>query len=363
MNMLNNTDLQKQQKEWIWTAKGIAILLIVFVHFGPSNWWTTGFYRIALLFYFFHLPLFMFLSGYLFHKDKPISIKQYIDHIGKLALRIGLPFISVNLAYIILKLAGNFFFTYGKMEYADIWRTFVYPFAYAPSNLTWFLYVLFSFMLVYPLLITILRKKYLILLLSIVLYFLPGSLFLASDRFFSFFIFFCLGNTLRELPIESYFLKGEKWQRYRMKFILVLCTLVIIAIACNTRQTILDHTVLALVGALLGITIIVLFSFLYDKSNNPVIKILKYIGCRCMTIYLFHQPFAWFFPVVLHELGFSSTQILWGLGLSIGAGTFFPILLESFILSKFTLLRWMFLGGRKISTKSQCKLVDQKLVH
>ncbi len=57
---------------WINIAKGIAILAIVYGHSYPPDW-------IYDFFFYFHIPIFYFISGYLFNKSQP-PFKDFIKH-------------------------------------------------------------------------------------------------------------------------------------------------------------------------------------------------------------------------------------------------------------------------------------------
>lgn len=55
--------------EWVDVAKGIGICLVVIAHFVPdfSTLFTETIYHVI---YMFHMPLFFFLGGYVFKKQK-----------------------------------------------------------------------------------------------------------------------------------------------------------------------------------------------------------------------------------------------------------------------------------------------------
>ncbi len=57
---------------WINIAKGIGILLIVYGHSYPPE-------ILYHFFYYFHIPLFFFISGYLFNKTQPV-FEQFFIH-------------------------------------------------------------------------------------------------------------------------------------------------------------------------------------------------------------------------------------------------------------------------------------------
>lgn len=56
---MNNSQYQKNRIEWIDTAKGIGIILVLLGH--------ADFEPFSKIIYMFHIPLFFFISGFLFH--------------------------------------------------------------------------------------------------------------------------------------------------------------------------------------------------------------------------------------------------------------------------------------------------------
>lgn len=55
----------KERISWIDMAKGYGTLLVIYAHLGVDSLWSWM--------YSFHLPLFFFLSGYVFHGQKRFS--------------------------------------------------------------------------------------------------------------------------------------------------------------------------------------------------------------------------------------------------------------------------------------------------
>lgn len=97
--------------KYIDTIKGFAILLVVMGHaiawqfdnflslLGNANdyriyfWW--------LFIYSFHMPLFMFVSGYLFHR-KTTGFKDEMKYLWRRIHTLVLPYISVTLLYYLI---------------------------------------------------------------------------------------------------------------------------------------------------------------------------------------------------------------------------------------------------------------------
>ena len=63
-------DIIKKRIEWIDVFKGFAIIMVVYGHILFNN-------KIVNLLYTIHLPMFMFISGYLFKKENiNVNVKR-----------------------------------------------------------------------------------------------------------------------------------------------------------------------------------------------------------------------------------------------------------------------------------------------
>lgn len=100
-----STNLSKNRIDWIDTAKGIGILLVVFGHaFTMEN------SLIKIYIYSFHLPLFFFLSGLLFKYEK---YKSYFAFLSSKVKTLIVPYLffcitSYIVGYIIKLKSGPF---------------------------------------------------------------------------------------------------------------------------------------------------------------------------------------------------------------------------------------------------------------
>ena len=68
-------DIIKKRIEWIDVFKGFAIIMVVYGHILFNN-------KIVNLLYTIHLPMFMFISGYLFKKENiNVNVKRKVKKI------------------------------------------------------------------------------------------------------------------------------------------------------------------------------------------------------------------------------------------------------------------------------------------
>ncbi len=94
MQSTNTLSQTKSRIDWIDTAKGLGILLVILGHTYSIPHW------IYCLIYGFHMPLFFLLSGLTYRYDPKISFRAYV---GKLAKTYLLPFITLALINLVIQ--------------------------------------------------------------------------------------------------------------------------------------------------------------------------------------------------------------------------------------------------------------------
>ncbi|WP_324661016.1 acyltransferase family protein, partial [Bacillus pacificus] len=100
--------------EWIDTAKGVGIFLVILGHTGSLG------ERMTNYIYSFHMPLFFFLSGYLFSVHKYNNFSVFLKKKFKSLL---IPYIIFSLGtYLFWVVVGNKF---GEDSNVEIWRPFI----------------------------------------------------------------------------------------------------------------------------------------------------------------------------------------------------------------------------------------------
>lgn len=165
-----------KQRDPYWdTLKGLLIILVVLGHTGTAlgdNWLSV--------IYSFHMPLFVFVSGY-------FSKRTSIKHIG--GQRLLLIFLLFHLAYIFLDVVSGVDVTIQRII--------------CPSFALWYILSLLCWRLLIQILPQILLdKKYLVLVLafmiSILSGFVPINEELSFQRTCSFLPFFMLGFYARQ---------------------------------------------------------------------------------------------------------------------------------------------------------------------
>lgn len=172
---------KKKKIEWLSILQGFSMLLVVVGHvdlynksYVASAPISSAIHRVI---YSFHMPLFIFISGWLFYytcmrKDKPY--KEVL--ISKLK-RLGIPFIAFTIIAMCMKLLIPQFMNRAVTS-QELLNTFVF-FRSNPLSGLWYVAVLLELMLLYPLYRLALKKPITTLLLlafSIGLFFIQPSI-------------------------------------------------------------------------------------------------------------------------------------------------------------------------------------------
>ena len=137
------------------------MLLVVIGHVSltnqpgdPSTPIATGIERTI---YTFHMPLFIFISGWLFYYTCIGKKKPYKDMFMAKVKRLAVPFLAFTLVTTLLKMAFPQLM-HRTVDMEEIINTFVL-FRSNPLGEMWFLVVLFELMLLYPVYFVITRNK------------------------------------------------------------------------------------------------------------------------------------------------------------------------------------------------------------
>jgi fucose 4-O-acetylase-like acetyltransferase len=276
---------------WIDIFKGIGIVLVVFGHSGiPTklSWWIWS----------FHMPMFFFISGFLFNPATNPSFKIFFFKRVKMLV---FPYFSYSIIIMFCFFLLSNINNYTKFEVFTL-SGFINVFLYGWNGLAlWFIPVLFfleiifycirkisnrnrtlSVLIVFFSLVTFLLSKHQIRLLykfEVV----PGAL-----------VFYGLGCLLHSHIVN--FIKTNKI----ILFVLVAITLFIINfIFCFINNSKLDmcyntmgNFFYTYISALSGIFCMLISSFLLSKQlgmKNPIVAALNFLGKNTLIILLLHQ--------------------------------------------------------------------------
>ena len=143
---------KKEKIQWLAVLQGFSMLLVVIGHVSltnvpgdPSTPIATGIERTI---YSFHMPLFIFISGWLFYYTCIRKEKPYNDVVMAKLKRLGIPFLIFTLVATLLKSALPSLM-HRPVTAQELVDTFLL-FRSNPLGEMWFIIVLFELMLLYP---------------------------------------------------------------------------------------------------------------------------------------------------------------------------------------------------------------------
>lgn len=192
-------------------AKGFAILLVVFGHLvarrGPEG---VGWYeplRIAV--YLFHMPLFMYLSGYVTFLSGAARtpLPAWPRLLRRRAARLLGPFLLFGAAILLGKLLLARVAPVDNVP-PDLWyglRALVWDTDHSPATSVWYIGVLFVYCVVTPPLLALRAGSAVLAAGAVVVFLLPLPPVLYLDRIGTYFVFFVAGGLAADA--------GRRWLR------------------------------------------------------------------------------------------------------------------------------------------------------
>lgn len=315
-------------------ARAICIILVVIGHYYPEN--SPGWYdSLHGLIYSFHMPLFMFASGYVYMATN--KERNYGKFVWKKVKRLMIPYVVTSFIVITLKLLmeGNAY-VQNPVSLDSYLRVFYGPEA---GFFLWFIWALWLMFLIVPLFRT--KKSRLVLLaVAAVFAYVPLTLteVFCIDKFRDMFVFFMLGAVAFDvqksgLPI---------WERCNLPVTTVLF------VVLEGLFLFADMQFLAYVLPYVGICFVLRASSAVAVTGGRVVDWLVKVSGLSYIIYLFHTTFEGLAKAVLLKVpGWSAAMAdgwMFGLGAMavVLAGVVFPMLMGDWVLKRSRVLRFLF---------------------
>lgn len=302
----------RRRIEWIDTARGLAMCMIVFGHCVPGGF-------LKQLVYTFHVPVFFFLSGFLFHEDKNPHFGYFLKKEWKKILLpyYGAGFLSILIYLLFGQIAserlgvsvrdGGFLLQMAGMLYGNC-KT-----GYMKWNLPlWFLPCLFGVLVMAWEILWVVNRvkeeKRGLWLGGILCLLVPFGI-CVTDRWKISLLPLGLETSVRMLP---FFLVGVMAERREKKknssqkelaIMILLCSIICIFCAENNRMVLYhrdqyDKEGFFYLGAISGICLIVFLGMMWKRC-----RLLSYVGQHTMVILLFHKFPILFCQVILSRVG------------------------------------------------------------
>ncbi|MDF2635468.1 MAG: acyltransferase [Pelosinus sp.] len=246
------------------------------------------------LIYSFHMPLFAFISGFLFLKFN--KMKSYRNFIIKKAIRLLVPYVTfISITTILKSLVSRYAVNPVELNVNSILHHILYP-GQAPVVVYWFLAVLFFIFLISPVLqhVSNMCMKYNIILTSALIIFqvwspLKDVHIFSLDRLFDLLIFFWFGCLMARYYYEVAFY-FNKPSTFIITFLLL--------ISLNLLQS--GYVGLSLIKGLIGIIMSWSFCNFYLKQE---FTFLKFMEGKTYCVYLLHGVVVVIVATILRKVG------------------------------------------------------------
>lgn len=280
---------------YIDIAKAICIILVVIGHYFPDNspqWYET----MRRFIYSFHMPLFLFASGYVYGINKQIT---YGDFIIKKIRRLMVPYFTCSVIVITFKLLsqGNAYIE-NPVTPLSYLKMFYLPEA---GYFLWFIWALFLMYLIIPLFKTRTSHNWLFLG-SLIFAYLPFSLpdIFCLSEFKRMFVYFMFGVVIKE---NSFGKAINQFSWIKMSITTAIFIILEVLFLSAPKGT---YPLLEAVLPFVGIAFVIYVSQIISLHINTKRNWLLSVATASYTIYLFHTTFegiakAAFLKLPLHD--------------------------------------------------------------
>lgn len=285
-------------------AKALAIVLVVIGHFTPENsinWYNS----MVKVIYMFHMPLFMFASGFLYIVTYRHT--SYSSFLVKKFRRLMVPYFVASVIVLMIKLAMSSIL---PLENPVVVGDFI-AILYSPSAgyYLWFLWALFWMMVIAPWFKTVKAR----LILTVVSLFI----WIVSDDITE---IFCLRQTALHLIYFAIGMNVADYLKTRTIVPNLWKTLGLVALFSFLAAVLLNYNVdyfsgfdalglrfVGLIAAITGVAMSFAVSELISRIKR-LLPILTSLAASSFIIYLFHTTFEGFAKGILTKVNLLPTQ-------------------------------------------------------
>ncbi len=336
-----------KNKNWfeeINIARGIGVLLVMLGHafpdtaIGIKNAWAKGLFDII---YSFHIPLFIFMSGFVADKVlKIFKLRETQIYIISRAKRLLIPYFFLTICYLPMKLVMSKFANV-PYDLKSIWEVL---FGESPDYALWTLYTLFLLSVFSALFVNEKNIKYwvIVFLVIYIVYTLCNivNVPVGLGMFFERGVWYFLG-----LLVRIHYRKIKEYYENRKKLIVLLPS--VIFIVANIIKGIFDFpykNLLIIFTASTGIILILSISCFVGSCSETNIckKIFSELGKYSMDIYVLST----FIQPVVRMVFWSMMRMNYVLCVivSVVLGAIVSIAISKYIIRKVPIFRKLMLG-------------------
>lgn len=315
-------------------AKGFAILLVVLGHMEPGDVPSsqTWYLQLHYIIYSFHMPLFMYLSGFVyFLTGQHAKYSMYGKLVSSRAYRLLLPFLIFGALTLLGKYGAHIVGHVPRLhqEVKDDLEAMLLHTNQSPVRSIWYVFVLFLFSIVTPLIWRASPRLHVLLTLAVIMLFIRVPDVMYLDRAFFYFYFFVMGG----IVALNFSCMGRLLDRYRRLW------LTLFGITLALSFVILDGSGhVQLVGKVLVGTASLFACHAAARKlvGTNVGRLLHWTGGYAFAIYLMNTIAIGLAALVLSRLA-SGLEALYPIKVAglFAIGTFVPILVKRLILNRF----------------------------
>lgn len=325
----------KEMSKAVYAAKGVGILLVVIGHChipgGEPAYWVES----RKVIYQFHMPLFMFLSGFLYGAAPlPGNLNDYITLVRKKAARLLLPYFSITVLYLFAKGAGGLFVDLQHPVHESALVAVLTNPLDGLAPLLWFVYVLFEVFLIFPIMATVIRYRLMLVAVLFGLSMIPWPRVFLLKTLFRMLPYFAMGYYCMEARIFG--------RLHSLALGLMFAAVFLIGYQTGVPWMALGG--FSLGPYVMGLAGILACVFLC-KALNSSFPLAVSIGAYSASIYLLHGLAMGPVRVLLFEVISTPAAIFPLMAVIVcSAGLVFPIVVGKFLLRPCPLLNALILG-------------------
>lgn len=316
--------------------KGLAIILVVIGHYIPAdapNWYI----EMRNIIYVFHMPLFLFASGYVYQafRNSDISIMKFYK---KKVERLMIPYITTSIIVFLIKmLVESFMPVENPVEIGSLVKIFYLPEA---GYYLWYIWSLFTIFLFIPFINTPIKIASLFVLSLIVPHLsIDWTEIFSVKQTILMFQYFIAGMLIAENRAVR-----QRIGEFPILSSVIMLFMFIIGYYNKTSEFVYMRNISDIVLPYIGICFICLIAIVMKKWSG-VVKIFTFLSTCSFIIYLFHTTFEGFAKAVLEKLIVLNCDMylyVIRVFLVVSCGVICPIFLQKFVIEKIPLLKKMF---------------------
>lgn len=314
-------------------AKAICIILVVIGHYVPdgSPSWYMDMHDVI---YSFHMPLFMFASGFIYMATKKKI--PYKDFLMKKVKRLMVPYFSVSTIIITIKLVteGNAYVE-NPVTVMSYLKMFYLPEA---GYFLWFIWALWWMFVLVPLFKTK-QVRLELFALALLVHYMPTFLpeMFCLRQFQNMLVYFMLGVACCDWKSQLAWLS---------KVPSAIVYLLFVGGETAMLMEIRGGQILSLLPYV-GIATVMVLSHNIEKWNMRGKGLLMIVSGSSYIIYLFHTTFEGFAKAVVPKIPIfvdTSNELLFIVNVSIvvSCGVIAPAILHRYVLSRYSITKLLF---------------------